>query len=354
MSGRFLLYGSTGFVGREVLRLAIARGLDVVAAGRDRERVEAQARAHGVACRVFSLADYGAVTRALEEVPLVVNCAGPFVHTYAPMVAGCLTTGTHYLDITGELPVFEGLVSLDAEARSRNVMLLPAVGFDVVPTDCLALHLKQRLPTASSLTLAFQVRGPAGLPPGTANTSVELVPFGNRIRRGGRLIRPPRGVVTRRVDFGSGAVEAMRFTWGDVFTAYFTTRIPDIEVYVAAPPSLRKRMILLDYLRPLFRLQSVRRFFRRRMRTGSTPEQRAVTRTSVWGEVRDPVGRCAVSRLHGPEPGVEWTALTTVAAATRVLDGAAQPGFRTPAGVFGADLVFEGVSAGQVVREDVE
>lgn len=353
MSGRFLLYGSTGFVGREVLRRALERGLEPVAAGRDRERVESQGRDHGVDCRVFSLHDGARVAAELRGFPFVVNCAGPFMHTYRSMATACLEAGVHYLDITGELPVFEGLASMDGAARARGVMLLPAVGFDVVPTDCLALHLKRRLPSATRLTLALQKRGPAGLPPGTANTSMELIRFGNRVREGGRLVRPPRGIVTRAVDFGDGPIEVIRFTWGDVFTAYHTTGIPNVETYIAAGRSLRRQMVLVEYLRPLFRLAAVRKFVRRRMRVGSTAEQRAQSRMNIWGEVTDERGTRAVSRLHGPEAGVDWTVVTTVAAAERVLGGVVQPGFRTPAAVFGPEFVFEGVRPGVVTREDV-
>jgi short subunit dehydrogenase-like uncharacterized protein len=72
-------------------------------------------------------------------------------------------------------------------------MLLPGVGFDVVPTDCLALHLKQRLPSATRLRLAFQSVGPAGLPPGTQRTAIELLNYGDRVRRNGKLVRPQTG-----------------------------------------------------------------------------------------------------------------------------------------------------------------
>ena len=166
------------------------------------------------------------------------------------MADACLRTGVHYLDLTGEIPVFEALAARDAEARARRVMLLPAVGFDVVPTDCLAVHLLRRLPSATRLELGFQSVGPAGLPPGTQRTMIELLPFGDRVRRGGQLVVPERGEKLRRIDFGQGPVEAARFTWGDVFTAYHSTGIPDIEVYVALPPAMRRQMAMVRALRP--------------------------------------------------------------------------------------------------------
>ena len=181
-------------------------------------------------------------------VTVVLNCAGPFVHTFKPMADACLRTGVHYLDITGEIPVYEGLAALDAQAKARGVMLLPGVGFDVVPTDCLALHLKQRLPSASHLALAFRTEGPGGLPPGTQRTMIELLPYGDRVRRNGLLVVPERGVKTRAIDFGQGPVVATRLTWGDVFTAYHTTGIPNIEDYLVVPEATRRRLAKMRVL----------------------------------------------------------------------------------------------------------
>jgi short subunit dehydrogenase-like uncharacterized protein len=258
--------------------------------------------------------------------------------------------GVHYLDLTGEIPVFEAVAARDAEAKKRRVMLLPAVGFDVVPTDCLAVHLRRRLPAATRLALAFQSVGPAGLPPGTQRTAIELLPFGDRVRRGGELVVPERGEKLRRVDFGAGPVDAVRFTWGDVFTAYHSTGIPDIEVYVALPPAMRGQLALMRTLRPLFSLGPVRALMKRAVQPGPSEAARAKTVTHVWGEVSDAKGRSAAARLHGPEAGLVWTTRAALAAVKRVLGGDAPPGYQTPGKAFGPDFVLEGEG---VTREDV-
>jgi len=230
-------------------------------------------------------------------------------------------------------------------------MLLPAVGFDVVPTDCLAVHLLRRLPSATRLELGFQSVGPAGLPPGTQRTMIELLPFGDRIRRGGQLVVPERGEKLRRIDFGQGPVEAARFTWGDVFTAHHSTGIPDIEVYVALPPAMRRQMAMVRALRPLFSLAPVRALMQRGVQPGPSAEARAQTGTHVWGQVTDPAGRSAVSRLHGPEAGLVWTTRAALAAVRRVLAGNIAPGYQTPGKAFGPDFVLE---CEGVTREDEE
>ena len=350
MPSGFLLYGANGFVGNAIARLAVQHGLQPILAGRDAAKLASQATELGVECRVFSLDNSIAMDRALKDVPVVLHCAGPYLYTSKSMVEACLRTGVHYLDLTGEIPVYEAIAARDAEARARGIMLLPGVGFDVVPTDCLAMHLKQRLPSATRLTLAFQSEGPAGLPPGTQRTSIELIPYGNRVRRNGRLEIPERALETRLLDFGQGPVQATRLTWGDVFTAYYSTGIPNIEDYAVMPEAMRRQMATLDYLRPLFKLAVMRNFLKRGVKPGSTADERARTVTHVWAEVEDDQGRRAVSRLHGPEAGVIWTARAALAATQKVLAGKTSPGFQTPALAYGADFVLE---CEGVTREDL-
>jgi short subunit dehydrogenase-like uncharacterized protein len=349
MPSTFLLYGATGFVGGAITNLAVEQGLRPVIAGRDAAKVASKAAELGVEFRVFSLDDPIAVETALSDVSVVLHCAGPYLHTSRPVADACLRTSTHYLDLTGEIPVYEALAVRDAEAKACGVMLLPGVGFDVVPTDCLALHLKQRLPSANRLTLAFQSEGPAGLPPGTQRTLIELLPYGNRVRRNGRLEVPERGTKIRSVDFGGGPVQATRLTWGDVFTAYYSTGIPNIEDYVVLPKAIRRQMAALDYVRPLFKLAAVRSLLKRGVKDGSTAQERARTSTHVWGEVEDEQGHKATTRLHGPEAGVVWTARVALQAVKKVMAGNHPLGFQTPAQAYGADFVLE---CDDVTRED--
>ena len=350
MSSRFLVYGANGYVGEAAARLAVAQGLAPVLAGRDRARLEPLAKELGADLRVCALDDAAALDRALADVPVVLHCAGPYVHTARPMIDACLRKGVHYLDLTGEIPVFEAVAARDAEAKKRRTMLLPAVGFDVVPTDCLAVHLRRRLPSATQLVLAFQSLGPAGLPPGTQRTAIELMSFGDRVRRGGELVVPERAEKLRRIDFGAGPVDAVRFTWGDVFTAYFSTGIPDIEVYVALPPAMRSQLALMRTLRPLLSLGPVRALMKRGVQPGPSEAARAKTVTHVWGEASDAKGRRAAARLHGPEAGLVWTTRAALAAVKRVLAGDVKPGYQTPGTAFGPDFVLEGEG---VTREDV-
>src|SRR3982751_3462003 len=153
--GRFLIYGANGYTGELITRYAVERGMKPVLAGRNAIAIEALAKKHHLEYRVFSLDETDRLDAALNEVEVVLHCAGPFSLTSSRMVEGCLRNKKHYTDITGEIAVFEAMMSLDGKAKDAGVMVMPGVGFDVVPSDCLALHLKNRLPSATHLLLAF-------------------------------------------------------------------------------------------------------------------------------------------------------------------------------------------------------
>lgn len=349
MSEQLLIYGANGYTGELVTRRAVARGLRPVLAGRSAEGVGALARSVGLQHAVVGLEDAAGLDRLLAGRTVVIHCAGPFSRTSMPMAEACLRAGVHYLDITGEIAVFEALHRRDAAAREAGVMLLPGVGFDVVPSDCMAAHLKRRMPAATELELGIRLIG--GYSRGTATTAIEGAGKGGAIRRGGEIVGVPPGHTTRAIDFGRGAVEAIAIPWGDVSTAYHSTGIPNIVVYAALPASTMQLLRLGRYARPLLTAGPVQRLLRglvRRQQPGPTAEQRARGLSLVWGEARDGEGRRVASRIRGPE-GYTLTAMAAVHIAEQVLAGRAKPGFQTPSLAFGADLVLE---LEGVVRED--
>jgi short subunit dehydrogenase-like uncharacterized protein len=350
-SSNFLLYGANGYTGNLCAREARRRGLRPILAGRDREKVERLAAELGLESRVFSLEDSGALEAALSEVAVVLHCAGPFSRTSKPMADGCLKTGTHYLDITGEVTVFESLAARTAVAEAAGVMLLPGAGFDVVPSDCLAAHLKRRLPKAVSLALG--IHGSSRLSHGTATTMVENINHGGLVRRDGRLTPVPAAWKTRVIDFGRGPLKAVTIPWGDVSTAFYSTGIPNIEVYAAVPAPVRWMMTASRAFGWLLARSAVQSFLKRRIKAqppGPSDEERAAGQSFVWGEVTDDAGKLMVSRLSGPE-GYTLTVLTALKAVERVLAGQFKAGFQTPSLAYGADFILEieGVS-----REDLD
>ncbi|HYY55903.1 MAG TPA: saccharopine dehydrogenase NADP-binding domain-containing protein [Pyrinomonadaceae bacterium] len=341
MSSSFLLYGANGYTGELIARMSVERGLRPILAGRDSSKIEPLATELGLDHLSFALDDSASIAAALKSVPVVLHCAGPFSRTYRPMADGCLRTGTHYLDITGEIAVFESLAARREEAARAGVMLLPGVGFDVVPSDCLAAHLKRRLPSATSLTLA--IRGLGRISHGTATTMVENINRGGLVRRDGRLTPVPAAWKTREVDFGSGPVKATTIPWGDIATAFYSTGIPNIEVYAALPSSTRMMMKASRPLGPLLATAPVQSFLKSRIKAqppGPSGQERARGKSFVWGEVADDAGLRKRSRLRGPE-GYTLTAMTALSVVERVLAGNAPAGFQTPSLAYGADFILE-------------
>lgn len=339
MSRPFLVYGSYGYTGALVVRYALEQGLRPVLGGRNRGKLEAQAAELGLEYRVFGLEEAGALDAGLEGMCMAAHCAGPFSRTAASMAEACLRTGTHYLDITGEIDVFEGLAALDRRACEAGIMLLPGSGFDVVPSDCLAAHLHQQLPSATRLTLAIHSDGRPSH--GTAATIVENFFHGGRVRRDGVIVEVPGAWKIREIDFGQGRQKAMTIPWGDVSTAYYSTGIPNIEVYMSAPLGLRLFMRGLRFVAPLLRGAAVQRFLQARIPEGGpSDEARAKGYCLLWGEVVDDAGGRAEACLRTPD-GYTLTAQAVVRVIEKILDGVAPPGFKTPSLAYGPEFVLE-------------
>jgi short subunit dehydrogenase-like uncharacterized protein len=335
-----LLYGSYGFVGSLIAREAYGRGVDLILAGRDRGKLADQAAELNRPARRFDLSEPSSVAESLDGVDCLLNAAGPFSNTAEPLVAGCLLSGTDYVDITGEIPVIERVRKWDELAADAGVTLLPAAGFSAVPMDCLAAHLADRLPEATFLALgAESVRVPSV---GTLKTVVEGIETGGAVRRNGRLEYVPAAWRTRRIDFGRGDRSAVTMPMGDVSIAHYTTGVPNVAVYTVAPRPAPWLLKLHRYAAPLLATTPVRWTLKRLaglVREG--PSERARKRGSayVWGEARNQDER-VVSRLRTPDPYVV-TVDAAVTTAQRVLDGDAGDGFRTPASAFGPEFVFE-------------
>ena len=345
-----MIYGATGYVGRATAALAVERGLQPVLAGRS-DRVRAVAEELGTEAVVVEVDDAVGLRAALADHPVVLNCAGPFRHTYRQLAEACLATGTHYVDITGELVVLEAAAAVDAAARAAGVMLLPAAGVDAVPSDCLAVHLARRLPTASRLRLALWIEGPPSFPPGTARTLVERAAYeSSRLHRVHGTIVEADPRPSCEVDFGTGPRHTVLFTWADIHAGYTSTGIPNIDVYLALSPEDVKQQDLLERMRWLLRFRTIREFLTRQIPTGSTAAERAASTTHIWGEVADDEGNRAIGLIHGPEPGLVWTSRCSLDVVAHVLAGDAPPGYQTPATAYGPDLVLE---ADGVTREDV-
>jgi short subunit dehydrogenase-like uncharacterized protein len=236
--------------------------------------------------------------------------------------------------------VFESIMRRDAEARERGVTLLPGVGFDVVPTDCLAAMLHDELPDANELWLAFAMRG-GSLSRGTAKTMLEGLGIGGAIRRDGKIIVVPHLFDVRSIPFPSGPRMAVTIPWGDVSTAFHTTGIPNIRVYSSQSPAAIRKLRIMKPLLPILRIGFVRRFAQKRAeRTpGPSAERRAKGRIEIWGRAANANGQEVTKTMMVAE-GYHFTMLSALLAVERVL-AAKKAGAFTAAKFLGKDFVKE-------------
>jgi short subunit dehydrogenase-like uncharacterized protein len=335
----WLLYGANGYTGRLIAREAASRGQRPVLTGRNSEVIRALAKELHCCDRVFGLESVDDIITNLADVRAVLNCAGPFSNTAPPLLDACLRAKVHYLDITGEIDVIEAAAALDGRAREAGVTLLPAVGFDVVPSDCLAAMLAECLPSATHLVLAFT--GSGDVSPGTAKTLLEVMPGGGRARIDGKICRVPADWKKRAVPFPSGTREAVTIPWGDVASAYYSTAIPNIETYLAASPILARRSLMLHRFSRLLRFRTFRKVAQwliTRSLRGPSDDERGSTHVELWGQVSDGAGNVAEAALITPN-GYTLTVHSALASVEQLLAGNVLSGFLTPSQAFGKDFV---------------
>lgn len=335
-----MVYGANGYTGRRIAGEAVSRGLQPLLAGRDASKIEPLATELHCASRIFSLTTTTAeIAGHLQGVAAVLHCAGPFSVTAQAMMDACLAAGVHYLDITGEIDAIESAAQRHGRAVTAGISLLPAVGMDVVPSDCLAVRLAQMLPNAVKLELAFA--GMLSVSHGTAATIWENVGRGGRVRRAGQIIRVPVAWKIQEIPFRRGRKWAMTIPWGDVASAFHSTGIPDIEVYAAMPARQLNVLRGFRWLAPLAGLAPVqaagRWWIDRRVRGPGTDELTG-GRTEFWGRVTDAAGRMAEATLETPN-GYTLTVQASLAVLQQVLAGRVRPGFSTPALALGAEFI---------------
>ncbi|VVO66361.1 saccharopine dehydrogenase family protein [Pseudomonas fluorescens] len=306
-----LIYGATGYTGRMAAERAKALGLPFEIAGRNRARLAELAAHLDVPFRVFD-ADADAAS-ALSGVSVLLNFAGPFAHTAEPLMRVCIKAGVDYLDITAEINVYRLAERLGTDAASHQVMLLPGVGWDVVPTDSLAVHVAKRVEQPFALSIALQV--PGSMSRGSAMSVSEIMAAGVLARVDGDLVATP-DATPRHFDFGDGPVLCVPLSFGDLVTGWHSTGIPNIAMFVHISGDAFPEGDLTQ------------------LPDGPTPEEREAHRARAVIEVIGVDGAIARSVIETVN-GYSYTPLAAVEAARRVLEGERLSGFATPANVFG-------------------
>lgn len=343
MTGRVLVYGATGFSGGLLVN-ALGAGCErVVLGGRNATALARMAASSGAEWRAFGLEEAAVIDAALGDIAVVVHCAGPFRDTAAPMMAACLRTGTHYLDLSGEWPVFTHAITLASAALSAGVVLLPGVGFAIAVTDCL-LAMAATMPDCARLRLA--VSRPRRIARGSVETILALNDAAVRVRRSGVVEALPAGRLSREFDFGQGKRCSVAVTWPDVFTAQGTTGIDSIETYIeggwGTQAAIRFGAVFASATAaptaaPWLRIASS-------LGNPAPAEVDGDAGIVVVAEAEDRWRRVRTLRIRTLD-GYSVSTATAAAAVRRFLDddqcfrGMDRAGFTTPARLFGADFI---------------
>ena len=341
-SSKIILYGSYGYTGKLIAQECRLKKLDVILSGRNEEALKKQSSQTNYPYEVVDIHDATALKNLLAKGELVIHCGGPFQHTAKAMASACLETKTHYTDITGESAVFELLSKLDDQGKQAGITIMPGTGFDVVPSDCLALHLKNRLRSATHLQLAFASSG-AGFSRGTSKTMTEGLGYGSMIRKDGKLTTVPTGSLTKEIDYGPFKIPSLNIPWGDISTAWRSTGIPNIEVYIGSNEKQITYAKRSNYINWFLRLRWVKDYMLKKIDqkpAGPSEEKRAKGRMYLWGKVWDGSGKESSARLETID-GYTLTAKTSVLIAEKILNGNFKTGYQTPAMAYGADLILE-------------
>ncbi|MDQ7817728.1 MAG: saccharopine dehydrogenase NADP-binding domain-containing protein [Melioribacteraceae bacterium] len=335
-----MVYGANGYSAQLIIEELLSRGIKPILAGRNGTAIKKIAQKYSCVYKIFDLTDDKKSIESLTGIHTVVNCAGPFKYTAKEMIDYCLHAKTNYLDITGEMPALAYAFGCDKKAKENGIVILPSVGFDIIPTDCLAKRLSEQMPDAKYLKLGFSNKK-GGISRGTSLTTLEFISGKGKIRKNGQLVDSPIGKYSIKVKTNGVSFYGISIPWGDVFTSYFSTGIPNVEVYMGLSKPLFIIRKLLTLLLKIYKLSFIKKIsanYISREFTGPDKVQRDSTLTYVWGKVENEKGEM-VEELYRVMEGYNLTAKGAAEAAIRVLKNEVKPGTYTPSLAFGSNFL---------------
>lgn len=338
----WMIYGATGCLGRLLTRSAVARGLRPVLAGRNANSLERTAKEFQLPWCSFTVEDKTTCRRQLKDVDLVVNTAGPFRHTAVLLAESCLAAGAHYFDVSREVPQSVALHTLDAEAKRKQLTVMPGLGFSASASSCLAKHLYGLMPNADCLEIALEPFSRVHTN-GQNLTMLDGIASGGFRRREGKLQRYWLGSACKRARLPTGIRTLVPVPLGDAEAAYHSTGIPNITAHIAidAPPytigvslSLGQAMLSLPFMHSLFRSRISAQC------VDSEPEDVALEgRSLVWARVIQK----SAPKIEGwlwLEEEYNVTAAAVIAGVLEFFKKNSLPsGFQTPATALGEDFI---------------
>lgn len=337
----WLLYGAYGYTGKLIIDEAITNKFKPTIAGRNPKKLITLANKNNLDYEVFDLEDQEPINRIIKNYDIIFNAAGPFEKTSLPIVKACMKTGAHYLDITGEIGVFEQNFSFHETALEKGIAIVSGVGFDVVPSDCLAKYVSEKLPDATHLELG--ITGMSGFSKGTLKTFLSNIPYGTIIRKKGKLATLPLGKNPRKIQFMDKKRFCYPISWGDISTAYKSTGIENIRVYMALPKYFKYFTGSLEpFIRNLLDLEGSQKILGsliERTIEGPNENVRQYAHSYLWAKASKENGESFEAWLKTIEP-YRLTALSAIKCIKKLQDNEIK-GALTPSEAFGRDFILE-------------
>ncbi|WP_415356108.1 saccharopine dehydrogenase family protein [Halioglobus sp. Uisw_031] len=340
--GQVLIYGAYGFTGKGISELASEYGITPVLAGRNASKLKPLADSLGYDYVVLPLENnHDNLVKVLKHFEIVLHIAGPYTYTAKPMLDAVVEAGTHYVDLTGENHVIQAELDRDEEFKRANIMVMPAVGYDVVPTDCLNVYVADKISQPTQLTVvlngSYTAAEGAQASRGTMKSGLEMLGRPLLKRENGEMVAMATPELIHREENGRKQT-LLQIPWADMITSYISTGIPNIEVFQVQegelPPWLLgvaqsdagRRLLgwLIDNFAP----------------EGPPPGAQENRQTRIVSTVSNEAGATASAALITPEAYL-LTFHSTLIIARRVIDGEWEPGFQTVGKVYGPDLVLE-------------
>jgi short subunit dehydrogenase-like uncharacterized protein len=156
-----VVFGASGHTGRFVVSELARRSMIAILAGRDSEKLFAVQKTHpAFEIRVASMDDPASLDQALLGASLVINCAGPFLDTAAPVIEAALRARIHYLDVTAEQAIAHAAFEKFSDAaRTAGILIMPSVAFYGALGDLLATAAMRNWSTADEIQIAVALDG---------------------------------------------------------------------------------------------------------------------------------------------------------------------------------------------------
>ncbi|MBK3639863.1 trans-acting enoyl reductase family protein [Streptomyces sp. MBT33] len=233
------VYGAYGHTGRFVVAHLRERGFVPVRCGRDAGKLtEPAASWPGPEPRTASVDDPASLDRALADAVAVVNCAGPFATTAAPVIEAALRAKIPYVDVAAEIEANADTFAHFAErARAADVAVVPSMAFYGGLGDLLATAAMGEWTAADEVHVAY---GLSSWHPTEGTRAAGKV---SGERRDGRRVRYTKG----RLEYHDDALPTLTwpfpdpvgprtvigdFTMADVVTVPSHLAVPEVRTYM--------------------------------------------------------------------------------------------------------------------------